>query len=101
MNCRRVFSGEFIADGVPEYIDFPTGCQKGGGYKKKPSKKNSSIKKRKKKQKRTLKRVPSKRKKVMKTKKVDLIIETICKNMKSKCTPKYKKILRKLVVKNM
>ena len=101
MNCRRVFSGDFIADGIPEYIDFPSGCQKGGGYKKKPYKKNSSIKKSKRKQNRTLKRAPPKRKKAMKTKKIDLIIENICKNMKSKCTPKYRKLLRKLVVKNM
>ena len=92
MNCRRVFSGDFIADGIPEYIDFPPGCQKGGGYKKKPSKK-----KRKKKHNRTLKRGPTKTE-TMKTKKIDLLIENICKNMKSKCTPKYRKILINVII---
>jgi len=92
MNCERVLSGEFIADGVPGYMDFPHGCQKGGG-KKSPKKKKTMKKKQTNK--------PKKKKRVTKIKKVDLIIETICKSMKSKCTPKYKQILRKLVVKNM
>ena len=34
-------------------------------------------------------------------KKVDKIIETLCKSIKRKCTPKYKKLLKKIVVKNM
>ena len=34
MNCRRVLSGSFIADGVPGYTDIPAGCQKGGSYKR-------------------------------------------------------------------
>ena len=97
MNCRRVLSGSFIADGVPGYTDIPAGCQKGGSYKRARNKSNRRNKNKKQTKKKT--RVP--KTKTMKTKKVDLIIETICKSMKSKCTPKYKKILRKLVVKNM
>ena len=98
MNCRRVLSGSFIADGVPGYTDIPAGCQKGGSYKRARNKSN-----RRKKKKKPTKKKPSvpKNKTKTKKKKVDLIIETICKSMKSKCTPKYKKILRKLVVKNM
>ena len=118
MSCRRVFSGSFIADGVPEYTDFPSGCQKGGSYKrarnksncKKMNKKHPVVMKKKKPgkknhSKKTLGNKQSMKKKtkrnVSKTKKVELIIDSICKSMKSKCTPKYKKILRKLVVKNM
>ena len=104
MSCRRVLSGSFIADGVPGYTDFPPGCQKGGSYKRARNK--SNRRKKKKKPKQTMKQKQTKKKTSVpknktKTKKVDLIIETICKSMKSKCTPKYKKILRKLVVKNM
>tara|TARA_B110000027_G_C16028546_1_gene259692 strand:+ start:345 stop:704 length:360 start_codon:yes stop_codon:yes gene_type:complete len=119
MSCRRVFSGSFIADGVPEYTDFPSGCQKGGSYKrarnksncKKMNKKHPVVMKKKKPGKKKPTKKPKQTKKqsmkkktkrnVSKTKKVELIIESICKSMKSKCTPKYKKILRKLVVKNM
>ena len=104
MSCRRVLSGSFIADGVPGYTDIPAGCQKGGSYKRARNKSNRRKKKKKpkqiKKQKQTKKKTSVPKNKT-KTKKVDLIIETICKSMKSKCTPKYKKILRKLVVKNM
>ena len=104
MNCARVLSGKFIADGVPGYTDFPPGCQKGGSYKRTRNKSTRRNKKKKptKKPKQTKKKtsVPKNKTKTKK-KKVDLIIETICKSMKSKCTPKYKKILRKLVVKNM
>lgn len=34
-------------------------------------------------------------------KKIDKIIETLCKSIKRKCTPKYKKLLKKIVIKNL
>ena len=71
MNCRRVFSGDFIADGVPGYTDFPPSCQKGGSYKRARNKSNRRNKNKKQTKKKT--RVP--KTKTMKTKKVDLIIE--------------------------
>ena len=127
MNCERVLSGEFIADGVPGYIDFPVGCQKGGHHKlihkkNKSVKKNNANMKHNKSVKKNNANMKMKMKMKMKDKSVkknnanmkmkikdksvtkknvDVIIENICKSMKRKCTPKYKKILRKLVVKNM
>jgi hypothetical protein len=34
-------------------------------------------------------------------KKIDLVIDQLCKNMKRKCTPKYKQLLKQIVVKNL
>ena len=47
MNCARVLSGKFIADGVPGYTDFPPGCQKGGSYKRTRNKSTRRNKKKK------------------------------------------------------
>ena len=73
MNCRRVLSGSFIADGVPGYTDIPAGCQKGGSYKRARNKSNRRNKKKKPTKKQTKKKnsVP-KNKTNTKKKKVNL-----------------------------
>lgn len=40
-------------------------------------------------------------KKKLSKKKVEFIIDRLCKNMKKKCTPKYRKLLKEIVIKNM
>jgi len=76
-----------IAPGIPKYGPFKYDCQ-GGGAKKRA---------------RSVKRKRGKRgsKKKVDEKKVGIIIEKLCKSMKRRCTPKYKKLLKEIVIKNM
>jgi hypothetical protein len=66
-----------ITDGVPRLITVE-GCQSGG------AKKRRSVKK----------RPPDEQK-------INLIIRKLCSSMQKKCTPKYRKLLKKIVVNNM
>jgi hypothetical protein len=71
-----------VTNGTPSLVKYDT-CQNGG--------KRSKGKKR---------RVLKSKKKIDK-KKVDLIINKLCASLKKKCTPKYKRILKKIVVNNL
>ena len=72
-----------IANGTPSLIKVEN-CQSGG----KRSKKRSSVKR-------------TKRNRKIDEKKVEIIINKLCKSLKRKCTPKYKQLLKKIVVNNM
>ena len=82
-----------IAPGIPIYSLYEgANCNQIGGYKKKRmrSKKGGKHVKGKKSQ-----------KKKVDEKKVDEIINRLCKSIKRKCTPKYKKLLKKIVIRNI
>ena len=100
--ANMVYTGRSIVPGVFERVNRPVDCQSGG-------KRNKSLKKTKKPPRNSMKRkTPSKKKKKIQlklTKKqkenhVELIIDKLCKSMK-KCTPKYRELLKKIVIKNM
>ena len=85
-----------LAPGIPIYGLFEgANCNQNGGYKKKQSRSKKAGK-----AKKVVKGKKSQKKKVDE-KKVDQIIDRLCKSIKRKCTPKYKKLLKKIVIKNM
>ena len=115
-----------IAPGIPKYGLFQgADCQAGGvrsksqlkskkaktmkirlrlkhKSKSKSSNNSKKIQKIQKTQKTQKTQVKSKKvKRVVDDKKVEAIIEKLCESIKRKCTPKYKKILKELVVKHM
>jgi len=79
---RWDFSNQ-VTNGTPSLIKVEN-CQSGG----KRSKKRASVKR-------------TKRGKKLDEKKVEIIINKLCKSLKRKCTPKYKQLLKKIVVNNM
>lgn len=82
------YTGRSIAPGIFERSNMSTDCHSGGGKKK-------SKKARPAQRKSTTKRLSRK-----KVKQVEEIINKLCKSMK-KCTPKYKRVLKKIVIENM
>ena len=78
-----------ISPGIPMYGKHESaGCsQRGGKISRKAT--------------RSKKRVNKKRTSKLDNKQVDKIINTLCKSIKRKCTPKYKKLLKQIVIKNM
>jgi hypothetical protein len=82
------YTGRSISPGQFERGNVSTDCQSGGKRKKKGSLKKLN--------KRSNKGKVSKKR----SQKVDEIINELCKSLK-KCTPKYKKVLKKIVLKNM
>lgn len=98
--ANMVYTGHSIIPGVFERVNRPVDCQSGGKRKKslkknKRATKNSLRKKTSKNNKRQTK-ITKKQKEL----RVELIIEKLCKSIK-KCTPKYREILKKIVIKNM
>jgi hypothetical protein len=69
-----------VADGVPSIVKVEN-CQSGGAKKRRSVKKLTPVK--------------------VNDKKLNLIIRKLCSSMKKKCTPKYRKLLKKIVVNNM
>lgn len=83
-----------ISPGIPIYGKHESaGCSQRGG---KVYRKITRSKKRAKKQNQSRKRGSK-----LDNKQVDKIINTLCKSIKRKCTPKYKKLLKQIVIKNM
>jgi hypothetical protein len=79
-----------LSPGVPIYgLHEGKNCsQRGGRVKASRSKKRG--------RKQSIKRVTK-----LDNKKVEQIINTLCKSIKRKCTPKYRKLLKEIVIKNM
>lgn len=71
-----------VANGTPSLVKVEN-CQNGGKRSKRASVKRT------------------KRVKKIDEKKVEIIINKLCKSLKRKCTPKYKRLLKKIVVNNM
>ena len=80
-----------ISPGVPIYgrHEGKNCSQRGGKVKVSRSKKRGR------------KQQSIKRVKKLDNKKVEQIINTLCKSIKRKCTPKYRKLLKEIVIKNM
>ena len=98
--ANMVYTGKSIVPGVFERINRPVDCQS-GGKRKKSLKKTRKIPKNSIKRKQTKnKKRRSKLTKKQKEQHVELIIDKLCKSMK-KCTPKYRELLKKIVIKNM
>lgn len=74
-------------------------CDDNGQVGGRRSNKNSVRNNRKSRKANSVKKSKGKRK--LSQKKIDLVIDQLCKNMKRKCTPKYKKLLKQIVVKNL
>ena len=84
-----------IAPGIPEYGLFQgKNCNQNGGAKKKKSMRSKNTG-------RKGKMSVKKRGTKIDDKKVDEIINVLCKSIKRKCTPKYRGLLKKIVIKNM
>lgn len=82
-----------LAPGIPQYgVHHDATCNQAGGAKNKSKKSRS---------KRPKAKSQKKKKAKIDDKKLDLIINNLCKSIKRKCTPKYKKLLKKIVIKNM
>lgn len=84
------YTGRTISPGQFERGNVSTDCQSGGKAKKA---KKASLKK-------VNKRHNKGRLSKKKEQKVNKIINELCRSMK-KCTPKYKKVLKQLVLQNM
>jgi hypothetical protein len=83
-----------IAPGIPEYgLHQGANCNQNGGAKKKSIRSKNTSRKGKMSVKKRLSKVDEK--------KVDEIINVLCKSIKRKCTPKYRGLLKKIVIKNM
>ena len=82
-----------ISPGIPMYGKHESaGCsQRGGKVSRKATRSKKRVNK-----KQSRKRAPK-----LDNKQVDKIINTLCKSIKRKCTPKYKKLLKQIVMKNM
>lgn len=93
-NCGNyTITGE-ISPGIPIYGSFESrSCnQRGGSKVRKQLRSNKKGKSR---------NQSKKRKSKIDDKKIDIIINSLCKSIKRKCTPKYKKLLKTIVVNNM
>ena len=82
-----------LSPGIPIYgLHEGKNCaQRGGKVTRKATRSKKRVNK-----KQSRKRAPK-----LDNKQVDKIINTLCKSIKRKCTPKYKKLLKQIVMKNM
>lgn len=103
MSCGYIqdFS-DTVAPGMPSFKKWPPSCQNGGMRKKtkrisKKRKTTSNSAKNKNNNKNNSLNIS----KLSKKQRVDLVIDKVCKQMKKRCTPKFKKLLRKIVIKNL
>jgi hypothetical protein len=71
--------GNTLGPGIMVHENYDANCQRGGNKRRKTRSKKRRVD----------------------NKKVELIINQLCKSMKKKCTPKFKTILKKIVIKNM
>ena len=76
-----------LGPGLADRVPFPPLCSQSGGKKTKRV--------------RSKKRRSRKRTKKIDEKKLNLIIDKLCASIKRKCTPKYRKLLKKIVVNNL
>ena len=102
MSCGIGFAGRDPITGESIMAPVGKGCQRGGKIQKKKrsrklNNKNNSNKPRKS-SKYNKKR--SGKKKISK-KKLDMVIDKLCSKMKRRCTPKYKSLLKKIVMKHL
>lgn len=93
-SCSLTFAGR---DPITGQADIR--CLSGGGKKRRSIKRN--IMKRKTTKRKTTRRKSNSRKQKMSKKKLDRVIDALCSRMKRRCTPRYKKLLKKIVMKNI
>ena len=89
-SCSLTFAGR---DPITGQADIR--CLGGGGRKRRRSIKHNITKRK------TTRRKPKSRKPKMSKKKLDRVIDALCSRMKRRCTPRYKKLLKKIVMKNI
>ena len=89
-SCSLTFAGR---DPITGQADIR--CLSGGGGKKRRSIKRKTTKRK------TTRRKPKSRTPKMSKKKLDRVIDALCSRMKRRCTPRYKKLLKKIVMKNI
>ena len=90
MSCRYAFAGRDPITGMAHMASVGKNCQKGGRIKKRKSKKKNN--------KSNIKKTRNSR---ISKKKLDREINVLCSKMNKKCTPKYKSLLKKIVLKNL
>ena len=107
MSCGYIQDfNDTVAPGMPSFKKWPPSCQHGGMRKKtkrisKKRRTKPNLAKNNNKNKNNSKNNSLNMSKLSKKQRIDLVIDKVCKQMKKRCTPKFKKILRKLVIKNL
>ena len=100
MSCRIGFAGRDPITGVAVMAPIGKNCQRGGKVKKRKtrSKKRKASDKLNKNKNRNSKRNSSKK---ISQKRLNLVIDKLCSKMKRRCTPKYKSLLKKIVMNHL
>lgn len=101
MSCGIGFAGRDPITGESILAPVGKGCQRGGKIRrKKRSQKTNTYKNNKprKSSKNNKKRLGKKK---ISKKKLDMVIDKLCSKMKRRCTPKYKSLLKKIVMQHL
>ena len=101
MSCGIGFAGRDPITGESILAPVGKGCQRGGKVRRKKRSRKMNSNKNNTYRKSTKSHKKKSGKKKISKKKLDMVIDKLCSKMKRRCTPKYKSLLKKIVMKHL